>query len=207
MRQILFIVLLCVSQVMAACTPTHEIITNEKEIEKDEKPSMVNNSSPATAAIIKEYEFTYLEDLPKDKIEQYNRFLEDGNANHLIDFTPEQIVLIYLNLVLREEVEKIYILTADYGQLPTLDIFKDEYYRYLSSDLHEDYLKYRFFDSIAVVDETKADEDIVVVKMEIIYGSVSQGIAYALMKENNIWKMDLYHLVAKKKTNESKRND
>lgn len=194
---------------MTACTPANEIITNEKEIEKNANPSMVKNNSPATATMNKEYEFTYLEDLPMDKLDQYNHFLEDGKANHLIDFTPEQIVLIYMNLVLREEVDKIYVLTANHGQLPTFDIFKDEYYQYLSSDLHEDYLKYRFYDSIAVVDETKLDEGIVVVKMEIIYGSVSQGITYALMKENNIWRMDLYHLIekAKKEADKSECNE
>lgn len=198
----LFIVLLGVSLITTACSPTNEIIIKEKEIEKNAKSSKDIKSSPVTATIDKEYEFTYLEDLPMDKLEKYNLFLEDENINHLIDFTPEQIVLIYMNLVLREEVDKIFVLTADNGQLPTLDIFRDEYHRYLSSNLHEDYLKYRFYDSIAIDHETKInDQDIVVVKMEIIYGSVSQGITYALLKENNVWKMDLYHIVdtAKKK--------
>jgi hypothetical protein len=165
-------------------------------------PIVKDNEIKATAAPIDhDYEFTYLEEMPEDKVEKYNAFLKDGNLQHLTEFTPEQMVLIFMNLILQHNVEGLYALIYNNGHLPSLEEFKDEYYIY-SSIFDEDYLKYRFYDSIGVVEETKDTEE-VVVKIDMIYGTTTHSVAYGLKKENNVWKLDLYHIVEKaKKENE-----
>lgn len=141
------------------------------------------------------YEFTYLEDLQEEKLEKYGQFLNDGNTNHLIDFTPEQIVLIYMNLVMNDNFDRIYALTYDEGQLPSLDVFKDEYTMFLSNGLKDNYLQYRFYDSIKIDENSKIEDDIATVVITIGFGSTRQSVAYGLKKEENIWKMGLYHLI------------
>jgi hypothetical protein len=146
-------------------------------------------------AVNRHDEFTYLEDLPNDKMEKYNGFLKDGDVNHLIEFTPEQIVLIFMNLIYDHNVERLYALLYDNGKLPSLEQFKDEYH-YYSSIFDDEYLKYRFYDSISAVEETKKPEEMAV-KINMVYGSTTHSVAYGLRKEKNVWKMDFYHLVEK----------
>lgn len=198
MKRIFLIVLLGVFLIATGCTSVNTINDKEKKIENEISLTKIIKNSPVTPIIDNKYDFTYLEELPEDKVERYNFFLEDGNTNHLTDFTPEQIVLIYMNLVLENKVDKLYALTYDNGQLPSLDKFINEYDQYLSPYLNEDYLKYRFYDSIAVDKETRKKEELVV-KIKIIYGITTQGVTYGLKKDNNVWKMDLYHLVEESK--------
>lgn len=196
MKRIFPIVLFSLSLITTGCTSVHPLSDKEEKSKHESNPATTTETIPAKSIVDNKYEFTYLEKLPVDKIEKYNLFLEDGSTNHLTDFTPDQIVLIYMNLVLKHEVRKIYALTYNNGQLPSLDTFSNEYERYLHNDLDEDYLMYRFYDSIGIETKTK---DVQVVKLEISYGSTIRGITYALLKEDNVWKMDLYHLIKKAK--------
>jgi hypothetical protein len=187
---------------LTGCTPTNTISEGKKNIENDNSTIETVDNISVVTPINSKYEFTYLEDLTDDKLQKYNHFLEDGNINHLSDFTPEQIVLIFMNLILNHNDDRLYELVFDNGQLPSLEIFSDEYDKYLSSYFNDEYLKYRFFDSIGVVEETRGMED-VTVKIEMKYGFTTHSVAYGLKKDNNVWKMDLYHLVEKfKKENE-----
>jgi hypothetical protein len=184
------------------CTPTHTTSGNEKKDEKVISKPKINEVGSVTTHIDNKYGFTYLEGLPVNKLEKFNLFLKDGNTNHLTDFTPEQIVLIYMNLVMEHKVEKLYALTYDNGHLPSIEVFNNEYDKYLSGHLEEDYLKYRFYDSIKVSEETRKKEELVV-QIEIIFGSQTQIVAYGIKKERDVWKLDLYPLVemAKKEMN------
>lgn len=196
LKRIFSIVLMGVLLITIGCTPVNTISNEEKENEVSSLEILENNS--VDTLLNSKYEFTYLEELPMEKLEKYNLFLKDGETYHLRDFTPEEIVLIFTNLVMKHEVDKIYSLTYNNGQLPSIDIFRNEYDLYLSHYLEEDYLKYRFYDSISVNEETKK-EDMVVVQMEIIYGNSTWIKTHALKKDGNVWKMDLYHLVEKLK--------
>ena len=191
MNRINLIIFMVISLITAGCTLTDKkAMQNENEI----RSIKIGDNSRLTPSIDNKYEFTYLEALPVDKLEKYNLFLKDGNTNHLIDFMPKQIVLICMNLVLKHDVDKIYALTYNNGQLPSLDIFTIEYDKYLSPHLEEDYLKYRFYDSITVDEETRKPEELTVL-IKISYGNTTQSVAYGLKKDGDVWKMGLYHLV------------
>jgi hypothetical protein len=201
LKRFFSVVLIGVSLITTGCSVT--TISDKGEKPKKEIGSLkTNENSPVTPIIDNKYDFTYLEKLPVEKLEKYNLFLEDGNTNHLTDFKPEQIVLIYMNLVLKHNVDKLYALTYDNGQLPSLDIFINEYDYYLSPLLNDDYLTYRFYDAISV-DKATRKKDELVVKMDIMYGTTTQGITYNLKKDNDVWKMDLYHLVEEQKGNKN----
>jgi hypothetical protein len=182
---------------LSGCTPENNLSEGKKEIDHDER---INVENKQTATLNdKPYEFTYLEDLSEERLAEYHNFLKDGNINHLTNFAPEQIVLIYMNLVLEHDVEKIYALTYDNGNLPSLDLFSREYEEYLSQLLTDDYLKYRFYDSIQVVEDTRKHND-VAVKIQLSFGGhTNAAVAYGLKKDKNVWKMDLYYWIEKAK--------
>ena len=150
--------------------------------------------TPEIAQIDRNYEFTYLEDLPEDKLEKYHVFLNNGDTNNLRDFTPEEMVLIYENLVFEHNTDKLYALTYDGGQLPPFEQFNSEYDQYLSSRFKQEYLMYRYYDSISI-DQKASTDDIKVVRLDIKFGNTSFGRTSALKHENEIWKLDVYHLV------------
>ena len=195
------VVLIGVSLITTGCSAS-TISDKARSLTKKVGSLQTNENNPLMPIIDNKYDFTYLEKMPVEKLEKYNLFLEDGNTNHLTDFKPEQIVLIYMNLVLKHNVDKFYALTYDNSQLPSLDIFINEYDYYLSPILNDDYLTYRFYDVISV-DEATRQKDELVVKMEIMYGTTTQGITYNLKKDNGVWKMNLYHLVEEQKGNKN----
>ena len=150
--------------------------------------------NPNTSKVDRDYDFTYLEDLPSDKLEKYQEFLVKEETSSLIGFTPEEMVLIHFNLVFEHNISKLYTIIYDGGQLPPLEQFIDEYDQYLSHDFMDDYLIYRFYDSISIQQETST-ENITIVQMDNTIGSSKYVKTYALVKENDIWKMDVYHLI------------
>jgi hypothetical protein len=198
LKRLYLIFLISFSLLITGCTPAHTTSGKEKKDEKVISKPKIDEVGPVTTYFDNKYVFTYLEGLPVNKLEKFNLFLKDGNINHLTDFTPEQIVLIYMNLVLEHKVDKLYALTYDNGHLPSLEVFNNEYDGYLSGHLEEDYLKYRFYDSIKVSEKTRKKEELVV-QMEIIFGSQSQIVAYGLRKERDVWKLDLYPLLERAK--------
>lgn len=150
--------------------------------------------TPVTSKIDRDYDFTYLEELPSDKLEKYQEFFINGGTSSLTDFTPEEMVLIHMNLIFEHNISKLYAITYDGGQLPPLKQFIDEYDQYLSYDFMNDYLNYRFYDSILINQETSS-ENIKIVQMDIIFGSSRYRKTFALVKENDIWNLDYYHLI------------
>lgn len=198
MSRIFSIVLLSISLTLIGCTPVNNISEKELKSEGENEISPHAESSPRVTVIDNNDDFTYLEEFSEYELEKYSLFLTDGNTEHLKDFTPEQIVLTFMNLVLEHNVEKIYALTYDDGNLPLLDVFKDEYDEYLSPYLQDDYLKFRFYDSVSVDEDTR-EEDALAVQLKITFGGSTQILVYGLKKDQNVWKMELYHLVETKK--------
>ncbi|MDX8365523.1 hypothetical protein [Cytobacillus sp. IB215665] len=72
-------------------------------------------------------EFSYLKDLSETELDAYELFVQDKNMRHLLGFSPENIVLIYLHSVVIDDIEAIYSLTFDDGALPDFSTFKQKY--------------------------------------------------------------------------------
>ncbi|QQP14703.1 hypothetical protein FJQ98_12260 [Lysinibacillus agricola] len=158
----------------------------------------VEESKPTTLAIDREYDFTYIEDFSEEKRALYEDYLSNGNNNSLKLFTPEEMVLIMMNLIFEHNFDKLYEITYNNNQLPDKGIFIEEYINYLLDEQIQDYLMYRYYDSISLNKDTST-ESIAVVQLEIIFGSSHYGKTFALLKENSIWKVDLYNYLKEKK--------
>ncbi|MBY6035786.1 hypothetical protein KUV80_03945 [Fictibacillus nanhaiensis] len=195
-RLLTYLVIISFLVVITGCLQASPAISEKR---KDHEPE--NSGLPKEEN--KDNKFTYLEDLTPEKIKKYRLFVKDGELKHLTNFKPEEMVLIYLNLVMKHKVELIKLLTYDNGKLPQLEEFNQQYEEYLAEFLEEVYLIYRYYDSIK---ETKQNRNINerVVHININYGSQSKGVAFGLKKEDNVWKMDLYHLILSKKTKKAK---
>jgi hypothetical protein len=163
-----------------------------KQLEEFVLESEIDKAKPINhQPFTKKSEFTYLEEISDKKLEKYDLFLKDGFIHHLTEFTPEEIVLIYMNLVFEHNVERLHTLIYDNGQLPPVDPFRDEYDGKISNSLEQDYLKFRFYDSIEVVEETKKADDLSV-QLKIVFGKTTHIVAYGLKKQDDVWKMDVY---------------
>lgn len=191
---------------LVGCTPTNETEalkqrTVELENENNELRSELDKLQNDEAV----EDFTYLEGLTEDEFEQYSNFLQSGDSRQLNDFSPEKIVLIFLELVMEHNDDRIYALTYDHGNLPSLETFKEEYNQYLAYDYELDYLSFRYYDEV-YVDEAASDEDFKAVRLSISFGSQTFIKVFPLRKDNKSWKMDNYHLVEEAKLERNGNN-
>lgn len=139
-------------------------------------------------------EFSYLNELPQKQLKEYELFANDREVSHLTEFTPEQIVLIYIHSAALGDVDSIYALTFDDGSLPEFEEFKTQYFNYLHVRDLDTALMYRYYNSIAVKEET-VKQDELVVALEASIGTFTSSVVFGLKKDNNLWKMDIYHLI------------
>ncbi|WP_053485987.1 hypothetical protein [Lysinibacillus sp. FJAT-14745] len=158
----------------------------------------VEDSKQLPPPIDKHYDFTYLEKLSEEKRALYEDFLSKGNMNSLKTFTPEEMVLIMMNLVFKHNFDKLYAITYNNNELPDKETFIDEYINYLLDEQIQDYLMYRYYDNISLNKETST-ESIAIVHLEIIFGSSHYLKVFALLKEDGMWKVDLYNYMQEKK--------
>ncbi|MGF7047428.1 flagellar basal body L-ring protein FlgH [Paenibacillus sp. DS2015] len=138
--------------------------------------------------------FSYLEQLPLEKQKKYERFAGDKETSHLLTFSPEEILLIYIHATAMSDIEVIYALTYDSGSLPDLDTFKEEYNDKLAHRDMETALQYRYYDSIEVQEDTVKQNELTIMITATIE-RFTGSIAYGLKLDNNVWKMDIYHLI------------
>ena len=132
-------------------------------------------------------EYSFLEKLPSEKLKQYNLFSKDKNISHLANITPEQMLLVYFQSVIKDDVEGIYAITYGHGE-QSFDAFKSRYYENL---LHQNYdlaLRFREYDSIENKKENDHTETVV---MKVSIGSFTDAVAIGLKKDQNIWKLDI----------------
>lgn len=148
--------------------------------------------------IDRDYDFTYLEELPEEKRVLYEEFLSNGNMNNIKTFSPEEMVLIMMNLIFENKFDKLYTITYNNNELPDKEIFIAEYIDYLLDEDIQNYLMYRYYDSISLDKETST-ESIAVVQLDIIFGSSHYRKIFSLLKEDDIWKVDIYNYVKEKK--------
>lgn len=158
----------------------------------------VEESKSTSPVIDRDYDFTYLEELTEEKRTLYDEFLRKGNINSLKTFTPEEMVLIMMNLIFENNFDKLYTITYNNNELPDKETFIAEYIDYLLDEQIQDYLMYRYYDNISL-NKDSSTESIAIVKIEIIFGSSHYLKTFALLKEDGMWKVDLYNYMKEKK--------
>ena len=147
--------------------------------------------------------FSYLEQLSVSKQETFLKFIKERNLQYLDDFSPIEMVLVYLHTLSNGDRDLLYTFTYNGGLLPDQDTFRREYDEYLSNHDSEMAVHYRYYDAIEI-DENTAEENKVSVVVTVGVGLMTQSLVLGLQKEDNVWKMDIYHLIDyyKKKLNE-----
>ncbi|MGE7909693.1 hypothetical protein [Lysinibacillus xylanilyticus] len=163
----------------------------------------VEESKSTTPVIDRNYDFTYLEELTEEKRKLYEEFLSNGNITSLKTFTPEEMVLIMMNLIFENNFDKLYVITYNNNELPDKQTFIAEYIDYLLDEDIQNYLMYRYYDRISL-DKDSSTESIAIVHLEIIFGSAHYRKIYPLLKEDGMWKVDLYNYMKEKKAKSEK---
>lgn len=199
MKQIMSVILSVFILILSGCD------NNDTLIEEQEKQLIeLENQISELKGIVKEQEitindqnkeFSYLKDFTKEEVESYGKFTQDNNPLHLVGFSPEKILLIYYHSVVIDDVEAIYYLTYDDGTLPDLSNFRQKYYKEgLSKSEQESTIDFRYYNSIKVKEDNKTENE-VVVELNVSLGIFQASIVYMLKKQNDIWKMDILHLM------------
>ena len=163
--------------------------TNEKQT------SIINKSNESKG------EFSYIDGLPDERLNEYELFVNDNNTVHLKEFSPEQVVLVYMHSIVIGDINSIYAITYDDGKLPDLDAFKNEYRENMQNSNLDMVLNYRYYNTIETTDKSSGikiddlSETKKAVIMKVSIGSFTSMVLQVLQKENDIWKMDIYDLM------------
>lgn len=200
LRLPLLSIMIVTSFMLLACSEeqTKAGESSECTVVTNDSVQHVEQSKQTLPTIDKHYDFTYLEKLPEEKRALYADFLKKGNSNSLKTFTPEEIVLIMMNLIFEHNFDKLYAITYNNNELPDKKTFIAEYIDYLLDEDIQNYLMYRYYDSISL-NKDSSTESIAIVQLEIIFGSSHYGKTYALLREDGMWKVDLYNTIKDKK--------
>ncbi|WP_054025097.1 hypothetical protein [Bacillus sp. FJAT-28004] len=138
--------------------------------------------------------FSYLDQLPAERMEEYELFVKERNLSHLQRFSPKEILLIYMHSVAIFDADSIYALTYNNDLLADPDLFRKEYAEYVLNAEQEVAMKFRYYDSIRIAEETVKEDSLSVV-ISVSLGSTTGSVAYGLKKEDKVWKMDIQHLI------------
>ncbi|MGE7131976.1 hypothetical protein [Lysinibacillus xylanilyticus] len=185
------------SLILIACTDV-KTKSGESTAVSSHTIQHVEESKSTTPVIDRNYDFTYLEELTEEKRKLYEEFLSNGNINSLKTFTPEEMVLIMMNLIFENNFDKLYAITYNNNELPDKQTFIAEYIDYLLDEDIQNYLMYRYYDRISL-DKDSSTESIAIVHLEIIFGSAHYLKVYPILKEDGMWKVDLYNYMKEKK--------
>ncbi|MWC29839.1 hypothetical protein [Paenibacillus sp. MMS18-CY102] len=200
MRQArLVLVVLAIMSLVSACSSgnTDKIMKSESPVEALDKDQINNslnndkNSNPSEEHVEK---FSYLKQLPLEKQEAFTRFKSERNLQHLSNFTPEDMVLIYLYCLSIGDPDLLYEITFNGGQLPGQDKFRKDYFDYAMNYDSETAVHYRYYDSIKV-DESTAEANKATVIITVSIETMTHSMALGLRKENEVWKLDIYPLI------------
>lgn len=171
------------------------LLIYSKEIPKDKDTpnAAVTTDTPAQAQDQAE-KFSYLKQLSLDKQEAFTRFKGERDLTELIHFTPEDMMLVYMYCISIGDPDLLYQITYDGGQLPDPNTFHDEYFKYAMTYDSETAMHYRYYDSIKV-DESTAEENKVAVMITVSLETSTHSMAMELRKEDEVWKINIYHLI------------
>lgn len=172
---------------ITGCAPSNSIETKNGNVIStvDEKVLKMDDS---------EEEFSYLTDLSEEELKSYKLFTKEYDTNYLKDFSPEQIVLIYIHSAVIDDIEAIYSLAYIDGDLHNFDTFKENYYHNLNISNSEMALDFRYYDSIKIKQE---DGNGSIVELTVNFGRFTASTLMELKKENDLWKIVLSHLFNK----------
>lgn len=200
MRQAgLVLLVLVIISLVSACSSgnTDKTMRPETPVEALEKVHVKKsfnkdiNTNPVEEYVEK---FSYLKQLSLEKQEAFTRFKSERNLQDLYNFTPEDMVLIYLYCLSIGDPDLIYEITFNGGQLPDQDKFRKDYFEYAMNYDSETAVHYRYYDSIKV-DESTAEENKVTVLITVSIETTTHSMALGLQKEDQVWKLDIYHLI------------
>ncbi|CAM3122718.1 hypothetical protein PALU110988_02845 [Paenibacillus lupini] len=174
------------------------LLIYSKEMPKDEYTAVtpvaaVSTDTPAQAQDQAE-KFSYLKQLSSDKQEGFTRFIGDRDLSELNQFTPEDMMLVYMYCISIGDPDLLYQITYNGGQLPDSNTFHDDYFKYAMTYDSETAMHYRYYDSIKV-DESTAKENKVAVLITVSLETSAHSMALGLQKEDGVWKIDIYHLI------------
>lgn len=195
----LIILVLAMMTLMSACRMSSEnsekpVGSSVEDQTKDqiEVPSTLTKKSNNRNS---DEKFSYLKQLSMEKQKAFNRFTSEKNLQELYSFTPEDMVLVYLHCISIGDPDLIYEITYNGGYLPNnKDKFRQDYFDYVMNHDSEIAIHYRYFDSIEV-EESTAEENQVTVLVTVGLESITHSLALGLRKEDQIWKLDIYHSI------------
>ncbi len=206
----LVLLVLAIMSLVSACSTDNSdktvksdtTVELSKEVQAKESD---NNSINKTNGKEPVEKFSYLNQLSSAKQDAFTRFKEDRKRSYLYNFTPEDMVLAYLYCLSIGDPDLLYDITFNGGQLPDKDQFREDYFEYAMNYDSETAVHYRYFDSIKVDDST-SQENKVTVLITVSIERITQSMALGLQKEDQVWKMDIYHLIKdyKDKANQRK---
>lgn len=139
--------------------------------------------------------FSYLEQLTAAKQEAIAKFKAERNLQFLYDFTPEDMVIVYLYCLSMGDPDLLYDIAYNGGELPDRDTFREEYFTYAGNHGAETAVHYRHFESIEV-DPRTAEVDTLTVLVTTGVGTITDSMALGLRQEDKVWKVDIYHWIA-----------
>ncbi|ANS73341.1 hypothetical protein AWM70_01045 [Paenibacillus yonginensis] len=195
----LVLLVLAIMSVVSACSSedTDMTMMSETPVEaqdKDQVKKALNediNSNPGEKYVER---FSYLKQLSLEKQEAFARFKSERNLQELYEFTPEDMVLVYLYCLSIGDPDLIYEITFNGGQLPDRDKFRKDYFEYVMNYDSETAVHYRYYDSIKV-DESTAKEKQVTVLITVSIETTTHTMALGLQREDQVWKLDIYPLI------------
>ncbi|WP_314591744.1 hypothetical protein [Paenibacillus terrigena] len=198
MRQAgLVLLVLAMISLISACSSTDKTMRTEASVEaleKDQVKKSFNNAINTNPGEEYVEKFSYLKQLSLEKQEAFTRFKVERNLQNLYNFTPEDMVLIYLYCISIGDPDLIYAITFNGGQLPDQDKFRKDYFEYVMNYDSETAVHYRYFDSIKV-DESMAEENKVTVLITVSIETTTHSMALGLQKEDQVWKLDIYPMI------------
>lgn len=190
MKKILFLFVI-ITVIVVGCDNQEDVLN----IATDGSKQVEKNESIAEEKVNKQYkEFTYLDGLSEEKKYNYEKFLYNSDINQLNGFTPEEMVLVYFDLISTGNRHNIYKIVYDDGSLPNEKEFVKEYDEYLSLRDNDMIFKYRYYDTIYIdADNSTKSSAVVVIKASMGIHSIST--AFSLKKQDGIWKKGIQHLL------------
>lgn len=178
---------LIVSFQLTGCRNQDSANNKKDQYLSSEIETSLNESTP------EKVEFSYLKQLTVDKQEALGLLMTERDLKLLSDFTPEDMVIVYLYCLSISDPDLLFAITHNGGMLPDQETFRNEYFEYALTDSSDTAVRYRYYDSIEV-DQKTTEDDKRTVHITVEVGTVTNSLILGLQKEDNIWKLDIYPL-------------
>ncbi|UCZ55058.1 hypothetical protein LGQ02_10170 [Bacillus shivajii] len=131
--------------------------------------------------------FSYIGELSEEELRKYESFANDKDIEHLKDFSPEKITLVYFHSAVIDDIEATYALTYDGGLLPDdFSTFKSKYYENVMKFNSEKALEFRYYDSIDIYKGDSENSDELRVDMRVSYGYFTASLIQGKKGRRNL---------------------